>query len=102
MRRSDDPGSGHQRAIDQLVDEICQRLAHLCELVDTPLLEPDLSVKVIRRHAGDVVDRLTAPQARDTAVLVARALWPAEADEGIPLWWRATPLGVMIAAALGD
>jgi hypothetical protein len=90
-----------EAATDQLVDEICQRLATLYALVDLPMRTTGPPVDVIRANAAAVISRLAGPQSRPTAVAVARALWPPHLSGHAPPPWWSTPLGALIQRAWG-
>ena len=99
MNRSDGPVADLDEATDQLVDEIGQRVVALDELLDTSIIDTGLSLEEIRRHAAEVVERLTDRKENAVAVLVTRALWPTQPGADVPAWWWATPLGTLISAA---
>ena len=99
MNRSDGHAATAEEATDQLVDEICQRLLALDELLDTSIVDTGLRRRDIRRHAADVVERLTDRPSNAAAVLITRTLWPLRPRADVPAWWWATPLGRLISAA---
>jgi hypothetical protein len=88
-----------ERATDQFVDEICQRLTALHACVNTSLAEVGPPIDDIRRHASALVDRLSQPDPV-TAIAVACTLWPPQPGAHVPASWWATPLGRLIASAL--
>jgi hypothetical protein len=101
MNCPDGPVADPEAATDQLVDEICQRLASLYSLVDLSLAHAGPPVAEIRTCATEIVGRLTLPAPRALAVSITRALWPAPSGVDVPpTWWR-TPLGSLIAQSLG-
>lgn len=99
MNRSVPDAVDLERATDQLVDEICQRLTTLHTCVNTSLAEVGPAIEDIRRNAPAVVERLSHADAR-TAIAVARTLWPPQPGAHVPTSWWTTPLARLIATAL--
>jgi hypothetical protein len=100
MNRAIDRVADSEAATDQLVDEICQRLATLFSLVDLSLGEAGPPVAAIRRCAAELVGRLTGPTSPSVALSIARALWPVASGVHIPPAWWTTPLGALLARSL--
>jgi len=100
MNRSNGAVADLDRATDQLVDEICQRLDALYSLVNTTLTESGPPIDHIRRHAADVVRRVAHPHSHAEAIEVARTLWPQRSSAHVPVSWWTTPLGTLISPDL--
>jgi hypothetical protein len=98
----DADGAELEAVVDQLVDELCQRLVALHGLVEASAADLGPRVAEIRARAGDMACRLTGPQARTAAVSVARALWPPQLGTPAPEAWWATPLGAVISNAVAS
>jgi hypothetical protein len=100
MNRFDDPVADPEAATDQLVDEICQRLAALYSLVNLSFAEAGPPVEDIRMYAAEIVRRLARPDGRAVAISTSRTLWPHPASGAVPPdWWR-TPLGALMSQSL--
>jgi hypothetical protein len=100
MNCSNGPVADPEAATDQLVDEICQRLAALYSLVNLSLAEAGPPVAEIRTYATEIVSRLSRPAPRAVASAIARALWPVPSGVHVPPGWWTTPLGALIAQSL--
>jgi hypothetical protein len=99
MNRPNGCDGNLEAATDQLVDEICQRLASLYTLLDASVAEDGPALHEIRAHAGEIVRRLDGPGGRAAATLVARILWTPHSGHQAPDWWWETPLGALIQQA---
>jgi hypothetical protein len=99
MNQSSQPVVDIEAATDQLVDEICQRLAALYGLVQTSLTETGPPITDIRAQAVELTHRLNGPKAKGLAAVIARALWPPRAGTQVPRAWWATPLGRLLSNA---
>ena len=99
MNRSNGPVIDLEAATDQLVDEICQRIASLYALLDTSLADRGPAPENIRIHAGEHIDRMSGARGPTTAAALARTLWPPRPGEQIPASWWSTPLGRLILTA---
>jgi hypothetical protein len=86
-----------ERATDQLVDEICQRLTALYTLLDASVADDGPTPDDIRDRAAQVVRRLVGTDGPDTAALVAKILWPPQPGRHVPSQWWDTPLGGLIS-----
>src|SRR6476659_2568425 len=91
-----------ERGTDQLVDAICVRLSALGAVLDASACDVAPTTSHIRRRAVDVIDRLIQPDAAATATAVLEALWSHRVSADPPPSWWSTPLGALVAAALGD
>jgi anti-sigma B factor antagonist len=87
-----------ERATDQLVDEIFQRLTAVHDLIDSSPSAPPPDE--IRRRAAALVGRLTDAHPHGIATALTRSLWPPQPDVQIPASWWTTPLGQLVANAL--
>lgn len=94
MRGCENHAGDIERATDQLVDEICQRLTSLYTLVDASLATNGPTLEDIRAHVNEVVARLVSVDGPATATVIARTLWPPDPDPQIPNRWWNTPSAV--------
>ena len=97
------PDNIRERAVDQLVDEMLDRLSALDALVRHAGDDPSLVRSAdVRGSADHVVGLLLSPGSRTVAPRVVDALWSPTPRELVPpTWWR-TPLGQLLAGLLGD
>jgi hypothetical protein len=86
-----DPAVLHERAVDQLVDELHERLAALDDLLH-PTRPTIVDHQALRDGAAAAVRRLLADPAAHADDLLD-ALWPHHTTRPIPHVWLATPLG---------
>jgi anti-anti-sigma regulatory factor len=91
------PGSTSDpdRPLDQLVDEVLDRIAPLQDVlgIEGASVEP----AAVRRAAAAVLDAVRADRAGVAAAQLEDALWSTSRGGRAPAGWFATPLGALIA-----
>ena len=95
MNHFDDACVDPEAATDQLVDEICHRLAALYSLVDLSLADAGPPVEDIRIHAAEIVRQLAQPEPSSAATSISRVLWPHPSAAAVPAAWCTSPLGAL-------
>jgi hypothetical protein len=94
-----------ERAVDQLVDEVLDRLTALDSILSHRCDDPSPQRRSSDARAGahHVVDRLRSRNYRTVAATaLVDALWsPTPCERIPPTWWR-TPLGQLLASSFGD
>jgi hypothetical protein len=93
-----------ERAVDQLVDEVLERLNALDAILPHSCQEPSPPRRSADARIGahHVVGLLRSSQRCTVAARVVDAVWSPTPPERIPpTWWR-TPLGQLLTSSLGD